>query len=313
MKLGLVTYLWGQDWDLPTLLKNCEAAGVLGVELRTEHKHGVEPALSPAERREVRQRFADSPVTLVGYGSNAEYHSGDAAELHRNIELTKAYIQLMHDCGGSGVKVKPNSFVKNVPHQQTLEQIGKALNTVGAYAADFGQKIRLEVHGQGTDELPNIKAIMDVATHPNVGVCWNCNATDLQVPDLKPTSTSSAAAWATPSTCANCMSATIPIRSCWNCSCRSTSSAGSCSNAAPTHLIAWPPWPSRRTCLGTGWRRQAAGGRPEAEGGRRQAGGRRLQAGGEGGVPVQGLWAEDPSPLSASLGIIPRLVNVVGP
>ena len=52
--------------------------------------------------------------------------------------------------------------------------------TVGAYAADFGQKIRLEVHGQGTDELPNIKAIMDVATHPNVGVCWNCNATDLQ-------------------------------------------------------------------------------------------------------------------------------------
>jgi sugar phosphate isomerase/epimerase len=180
MKLGLVTYLWGQDWDLPTLLKNCEAAGVLGVELRTEHKHGVEPALSPAARREVRQRFADSPVTLVGYGSNAEYHSSDAAELQRNIELTKAYIQLMHDCGGSGVKVKPNSFVKNVPHQQTLEQIGKALNTVGAYAADFDQKIRLEVHGQGTDELPNIKAIMDVATHPNVGVCWNCNATDLQ-------------------------------------------------------------------------------------------------------------------------------------
>ncbi len=50
---------------------------------------------------------------------------------------------------------------------------------MGAYAADFGQKIRLEVHGQGTDELPNIKAIMDIATHPNVGVCWNCNATDL--------------------------------------------------------------------------------------------------------------------------------------
>ena len=86
----------------------------------------------------------------------------------------------MYDCGGSGVKVKPNAFVQDVPHEQTLEQIGKALNEVAAFGADYGQRIRLEVHGQGTDELPNIKAIMDVATHPNVGVCWNCNGTDLK-------------------------------------------------------------------------------------------------------------------------------------
>ncbi len=39
MQFGLVTYLWGKDMDLPTLLKNCEASGLLGVELRTEHKH----------------------------------------------------------------------------------------------------------------------------------------------------------------------------------------------------------------------------------------------------------------------------------
>jgi sugar phosphate isomerase/epimerase len=180
MKLGLVTYLWGQDWDLPTLLTNCAAAGVSGVELRTEHKHGIEPSLSPTQRREVRKRFEDSPVVLVGYGSNAEYHSNDPTELKRNIELTKAYIGLMYDCGGSGVKVKPNAFVKDVPHEQTLEQIGKALNEVGAFGADYRQQIRLEVHGSGTDELPNIKTIMDVATHPNVGVCWNCNGTDLK-------------------------------------------------------------------------------------------------------------------------------------
>jgi sugar phosphate isomerase/epimerase len=179
MRLGLVTYLWGQDWDLPTLLKNCEATGLLGVELRTQHKHGVEPGLSAAARQEVRQRFADSPVTLVGYGSNAEFHSPDPAEVQRNIELTKSYVQLMHDCGGSGVKVKPNSLPKDVPVEKTLTQIGEALNTVAAYAADFQQKIRLEVHGQGTSELPHIKSIMDVATHPNVGVCWNSNATDL--------------------------------------------------------------------------------------------------------------------------------------
>lgn len=180
MRLGLVTYLWGQDWDLPTLIANCEKTNVLGLELRTEHKHGVEPSLSAEERAEVKKRFADSPVELVGYGSNAEYHSPDRQQVQHNIELTKAYIKLMHDCGGSGVKVKPNGLPSDVPVEKTLEQIGRALNVVAKYGAEYGQRIRLEVHGRGTDELPHIKTIMDVADHPNVGVCWNCNGTDLQ-------------------------------------------------------------------------------------------------------------------------------------
>jgi len=179
MRIGFVTYLWGKDMDLPTLIDACERSGLLGVELRTEHAHGVEPSLSKAERREVRRRFEQSPVTLVGYGSNAQFHDNDPARLKHNIELTKQYIQLMHDCGGTGVKVKPNGFVKGVPHQKTIEQIGKALNEVGAYGAKYGQRIRLEVHGRGTSELPVIKAIMDVADNPNVGVCWNSNDSDL--------------------------------------------------------------------------------------------------------------------------------------
>ena len=90
MRLGLCTYQWGRNWDLPTILKNCEKTDILGVELRTEHKHGVEPALSAAERKEVKKRFQDSPVKLIGYGSNDEYHSADPAVLRKNIEHTKA-------------------------------------------------------------------------------------------------------------------------------------------------------------------------------------------------------------------------------
>ncbi len=179
MKLGLVTYLWGKDWDLPTLIANCEKTGIGGVELRTQHQHGVEPSLTPAQRKEVRKRFADSPVELIGYGSNAQFHEADQEKVKHNIELTKSYIKLMHDCGGTGVKVKPNGFAKGVPHEKTLQQIGRALNVVAAFGAEYGQKIRLEVHGRGTCELPNIQAIMDVADHENVGVCWNSNDTDL--------------------------------------------------------------------------------------------------------------------------------------
>jgi sugar phosphate isomerase/epimerase len=179
MRIGLVTYLWGKDMPLPDLLSNCEKAGLLGVELRTEHKHGVEPGLSKEARIEVRKRFADSPVELIGYGSNCEYHSDDPAKVKQNIELTKRYIELMHDCGGSGVKVKPNGFPKGLTREQTIEQIGRSLNEVAEYGAKYGQKIRVEVHGAGTSELPVIRDIFAVATHPNVYVCWNSNDEDL--------------------------------------------------------------------------------------------------------------------------------------
>ena len=180
MQFGLVTYLWGQHMDLPTLIDACQQSGLGGVELRTQHKHGVEPSLSQAERAEVRKRFADSSVKLVGYGSNAEFHAADPEKVKTNIELTKQYVQLMADCGGSGVKVKPNGFVKDVPREQTIEQIGKALNEVAAYGQQYGQQIRVEVHGSGTSELPVIRDIFKVADHPNVKVCWNSNGEDLK-------------------------------------------------------------------------------------------------------------------------------------
>ena len=178
MKFGLVTYLWGKDMKLPDLIHACEASGLTGVETRTEHAHGVEPSLSTAERKEVRDRFKDSSVTLVGYGSNAQFHDADPDKLKANIELTKKYIRLMHDCGGSGVKVKPNGFAQGVSKEKTILQIGRAFNEIAAYGDDWGQEIRVEAHGKGTSDLPVMKAIFDVADHPNVGVCWNSNGVD---------------------------------------------------------------------------------------------------------------------------------------
>ena len=179
MRLGLVTYLWAKDWDLPTLIAHCRKSGVLGVELRTTHRHGVECRLTAAQRAEVKKRFDDSGVTHVGIGSDERFDHPDAGRLKRAIEATKAFIKLSRDCGGSGVKVKPNSFPKGVPREKTIEQIGKSLNVVGRFGADYGQQIRLEVHGQCA-ELGTMKKIMDVATHENVGVCWNSNGTDLR-------------------------------------------------------------------------------------------------------------------------------------
>ncbi len=179
MKLGLVTYQWGKDWDVPTLIKNCMDTGVQGVELRVDHAHGVTPEMTKQARLGVKNLFADSPVTFVGMGTNEQYDFPDKDKLKASIARTKEFIQLSADIGGSGVKVKPNAFHPNVPREQTMAQIGAALNELAAYAADFGQQLRLEVHGNETQELPNIKTIMDHTDHPNATICWNCNPEDL--------------------------------------------------------------------------------------------------------------------------------------
>jgi len=180
MKLGLVTYLWAKEWTNSEIITNCEEAGIQGVELRSTHAHGVEISLNKKERKEIKKMYKNSAVELVGLGSAEEYDQKDPALVKQAIENTKAFIKLSHDIGGSGVKVRPNHLHDDVPHEQTIEQIGKALNEVAAFGADYGQEIRVEVHGRETQNPEIMKKIMDVANNSNVGVCWNCNQEDLQ-------------------------------------------------------------------------------------------------------------------------------------
>jgi sugar phosphate isomerase/epimerase len=179
-KLGLVTYNLAKDWDVPTILRNCQETGFEAVELRTTHHHGVEPSLDKSARAEVRRRFLDSKVRLLSLGSTCEYHSPDAAVVSRNIEETKRFVELAHDLGALAVKVRPNGLPRGISEEQTLEQIGRALRQCGQAAKDSNVEIWLEVHGEATCVPARIERIMKAADHPQVGVCWNSNPEDVQ-------------------------------------------------------------------------------------------------------------------------------------
>lgn len=180
MKLGAVTYNVLKDWDLETVITKLEQAGFEAVELRTTHAHGVEPSLSPQERARVRARFEKSRVRLLSYGSTCEYHSPDANVRRKNIEETKMWVDLAHDTGAWGVKVRPNALPKDVPPQVTVGRIAEALREAGDYAAGRGVEIWLEVHGSGTSAPPVCADIMRAANHQAVGLCWNSNPGEVQ-------------------------------------------------------------------------------------------------------------------------------------
>jgi sugar phosphate isomerase/epimerase len=184
-KLGMVTYNVAAQWDLPTILKVCKAVGIAAVECRTTHKHGVEPTLTAEQRETVKKQFADSGVAFWGCGSVCEFQSPDPAVVRKNIETCREFVRLVHDVGGTMVKVRPNGLPKGVPVEKTLEQIGRALVECGKAAEDYGVEICVEVHGAGTQEPAHMKAIMEHCGHKSVGLTWNSNQTDVKGGSVK--------------------------------------------------------------------------------------------------------------------------------
>ena len=186
MRLGAVTYNVLKDWDLETIIKNLENAGFEGVELRTTHKHGVEPSISAEERERVRRRFERSRVRLVSYGTTCEFHSPDAAVREKQVALAKEFIDLAHDTGALAVKVRPNGLPKEVPPETTIRNIGESLRLLGEYGAGRGVEIWLEVHGRETAEPGICAAIMKAANHASAGLCWNSNAGEVVNGSVRP-------------------------------------------------------------------------------------------------------------------------------
>ncbi len=186
MQLGAVTYNVLKDWDLETIIRNLEAAGFEAVELRTGHKHGVEPSLGPEERLRVRRRFESSKIRLLSYGTTCEFHSPEAGERRRQLGLARQFVVLAHDTGAWGIKVRPNALPKEVPPETTIRNIAEALRELGDFAAGYGVEIWVEVHGRGTSQPPVMAEIMKAARHDNVGVCWNSNDTDLVNGSIRP-------------------------------------------------------------------------------------------------------------------------------
>ena len=186
MKLGLVTYNLAHEWDFDTLERNCMETGFTGVELRTQHAHGIEVTLDQTARKTFKKRIMDSPIDVVGLGSIFEYDSPDERVLQENIEGTKEYIRLAHDLGVTGIKVRPNRLHESagVDRNETLRQIRLSLIQCAEYGQEYGVQLRLEVHGSDTCDPKLMQKIMDAAPCSNATVCWNSNDSDMVEGDI---------------------------------------------------------------------------------------------------------------------------------
>jgi hypothetical protein len=180
--LGCVTHTLFEKHDLESIITILEECGYEGVELRTTEGspngqvHGVEPSLSQAERARVRKRFERSKLKLVNLGSPAEFQSPDAAERKRNVAKGKQFVDLAHDLGATGIKVRPYGWGPEPDHQKTVRRIGECLKELGEYSLPKKVDILLEIHNEGHAED---KQMLELAGVKSVGIIWNCDPFDV--------------------------------------------------------------------------------------------------------------------------------------
>src|SRR5262245_42212187 len=115
-RMGTVTYNAAKDWDMETLRRILHAGGASGTELVEAHLHGLEPSLNASQREEVKRRCRDAGLRIWALGSICEFHSPEPALVRRNVDTCAQFVQLAHDLGAQGVKVRPNGFPDGVEH-----------------------------------------------------------------------------------------------------------------------------------------------------------------------------------------------------
>jgi sugar phosphate isomerase/epimerase len=179
MKLALLTYNLGRDFDLDELIRICEAYDYDGIEFRSGvGPHGVELSASAEERATIREKMAASRLQIAGIGTSCRFESLDDAERQAQIDEAKAFIDLSAEIGCPRIRVFGNKFPEGADRQVVVRNVGEALAEIAEHAAPTGVDVNLELHGDFSYWKYTLEAV-EIADHVRVGVVYNCNVSEI--------------------------------------------------------------------------------------------------------------------------------------
>ena len=188
MKLSLDTYGIGTDLTLDELLELLPASGYKAVEFRCEsqQQHGVELALGPEERQEVRTRITNAGLDISCLSTGQRYDSPDPVVRQAAIVRTKRFVDLAADLGCGRIRVFGNDFPEGVKRSEVIRYVGESLRACGEHAEGRDVDVLLEMHGEFYHWTYALSAV-EIADHPNVALNYNSDPRDLVDGSLRDT------------------------------------------------------------------------------------------------------------------------------
>lgn len=162
--------------SLDDVLKKARHLGYDGIEPRVEanHGHGIELSTSPAERKEIRQKFQDSGIANACLATSVRYLD-DPEKNADHIEATKRYLELAAETGGARLRVfggGHGSEEKDVFAARNIPALVDALGQVKEAAAAHAVLICLETHDYWCHP-EHVATVMQQVDSPAVGVNWD--------------------------------------------------------------------------------------------------------------------------------------------
>lgn len=179
MKLALLTYNIGRDWELEKIIEVCNKWGYAGVEFRCEagHKHGVELETSKEERKIIKEKLEDAYLEAAGIGTSCRFEFSDENLRRQNIDSGKRFVELAADVEAPRIRVFGNQFEKNADKDETIKWVSEALRELNEFSKPYNVDVLIEMHGHFNFWKYAIKAVKQSGIK-DLGLVYNCSPKD---------------------------------------------------------------------------------------------------------------------------------------
>ena len=172
MKLAFST-LGCPDWELSTIIGAARKFGYEGIELRA-----VAGSLDLLSRPEFTAQLADTKayledeeVEICCVDTSCTFHSPDASERARQVEIAMAHAELAVKLDAPLIRVFPDKIQPGAQREDTRDWIAECLHAVAERMTD-DVDVALETHG----DFARAAAAAEIATlanHPKVKLIWD--------------------------------------------------------------------------------------------------------------------------------------------
>lgn len=167
-------------WPWTKILEQASTLGYAGIELR-----GIEgemdlpkrPEFSALRLADTRKELAAHDLVVTDLGASAHLHERPSKAREQQMDDARRFIDLAHNLGARYIRVFPNGYLPDEPHEVTLARIGETLAELGQFAKGSGVGVLMESHGDLTDSA-SLAAVMRVAEQaPETGLVWDTHHT----------------------------------------------------------------------------------------------------------------------------------------
>jgi sugar phosphate isomerase/epimerase len=167
-------------WPWQKVLQQASDLGYVSIELRGlegEMDLTKRPEFAPRRLADSRKDLAALDLRVTDLGASSRLHDRDPQEREAQLDEARRYIDLAHNLGVPWIRVFPNNYLPDEPHEVTLTRIGETLEGLANFARGSGVGVLVESHGDVTDSR-GLTAFMTAAHGaPNAGLVWDTHHT----------------------------------------------------------------------------------------------------------------------------------------